>query len=157
MAWSAPIIHAVGDVLTASDWNITSNDVSFLASTIGATVATSQTTTSTSFADLATVGPTATLTTGANAIVTLTANFTNTGTNNQCIMAYAISGATTLAATSATSASFYTQTSLNSAQLSATYLQTGLTAGSNTFTAKYAVNSGTGTFAFRNIIVMPLP
>ena len=44
-----------------------------------------------------------------------------------------------------------------SVQASATYLVSGLTAGSNTFTAKYRVDASTGTFVNRNIIVIPLP
>lgn len=28
--WTTPPLHAVGDVLTASDWNIASNDLTFL-------------------------------------------------------------------------------------------------------------------------------
>jgi hypothetical protein len=39
---------------------------------------------------------------------------------------------------------------------SATSLVTGLTAGSNTFTAQYRVNQGIGTFQVRDIIVIPL-
>jgi hypothetical protein len=34
---------------------------------------------------------------------------------------------------------------------------TGLTPGSTTFTAKYDVTGGTGTFANRSIVVVPLP
>lgn len=30
MSWATPILHAVGDVLSSSDWNITSNDLTFL-------------------------------------------------------------------------------------------------------------------------------
>lgn len=30
MSWSAPVIHSTGDVVTASDWNIDSNDLTFL-------------------------------------------------------------------------------------------------------------------------------
>lgn len=30
MSWATPILHSVGDVLTASDWNLTSNDLSYL-------------------------------------------------------------------------------------------------------------------------------
>jgi hypothetical protein len=35
-------------------------------------------------------------------------------------------------------------------------LHTDLTPGSNTFTAKYRVASGTGTFLSRRIVVFPL-
>ncbi len=38
----------------------------------------------------------------------------------------------------------------------ATFLVTGLTAGSNTFTQQYKVNGGTGTFANRRLLVIPL-
>ena len=44
MAWTAPVIHSVGDVLTASDWNISSNDLTYLrARTLGQTSTTSST------------------------------------------------------------------------------------------------------------------
>jgi hypothetical protein len=36
-------------------------------------------------------------------------------------------------------------------------MATGLTQGSNTFTAKYQVSAGTGTFQWRNITVLALP
>ena len=48
-------------------------------------------------------------------------------------------------------------TGSNTDQGSATFYVTGLTAGSNTFTAKYRVDAGTGTFANRTIVVIPLP
>ena len=68
MAWSTPITHAVGDILTTTDWNISSIHLTFLGGAACATVTASQTTTSTSYTDLATVGPAVTLTTGANAV-----------------------------------------------------------------------------------------
>lgn len=154
MAYSAPVIHAVGDIFTASDNNILANDISFLAGTTGATVATSQTTASTSYVDLATAGPAVTVTTGANAIVTVTAELSNATVNDQSFMGYAISGATTLAAADATALMLVASAVF---QASATYLQTGLTPGSNTFTAKYRVTASTGTWLNRTIIVQPLP
>ena len=42
-------------------------------------------------------------------------------------------------------------------QGSATYVVSGLTAGSHTFTAKYRTSAGTETFTNRSIIVIPLP
>jgi len=41
-------------------------------------------------------------------------------------------------------------------QASATYFVSGLTAGSNTFTAKYR-GTNTCTFANRKIVVIPMP
>jgi hypothetical protein len=40
---------------------------------------------------------------------------------------------------------------------SATSVITGLTPGSNTFTAKYRITGGTGTWRDRDIVVIPLP
>jgi hypothetical protein len=42
-------------------------------------------------------------------------------------------------------------------QASASFLVTGLTAGSLAFTAKYRTSAGTSTFQNRNIIVIPMP
>jgi hypothetical protein len=157
MAWATPIIHAVGDILTASDWNISSNDLSFLAGTTSASVVTSQGTASTSYVDLATVGPAVTVTTGANALVILTTNISNNSASTFSNMGYAISGATTLAAADVTALSIATPTGSIGQQVSELTRASALTAGSNTFTAKYRVGSGTGTFANRSITVIPLP
>ena len=46
MAWATPIIHSVGDILTASDWNISSNDLSFLGDLQTNFIGTNETTTS---------------------------------------------------------------------------------------------------------------
>ena len=54
MAWVTPVIHAVGDILTASDWNIGSNDQTFLSGSVGNAVLTSQSSASGSYTDLAT-------------------------------------------------------------------------------------------------------
>ena len=102
MAWATPITHSVGDILTASDWNITSNDVTFLASTSFASVGASQSTASGSYTDLATVGPAVTVTTGTSALVILTCNGANSGGGfDAALMGFAVSGATTVAASDA--------------------------------------------------------
>jgi len=63
-----------------------------------ATVATSQTTSSATYTDLATAGPAVTVTTGTKALVIVTTAFRDTGgTNNLAWMSYAVSGATTVA------------------------------------------------------------
>lgn len=158
MAWTTPILHSVGDVLTASDWNITSNDVSFLAGTASAFVATSQTTASTSYTDLATVGPAVTVTTGAHALVFFAAIMANNTGNGESLMAAAVSGATTIAAAAGTGQLLYQTYSSGSGSQSASFsFVSGLTPGSNTFTAKYAGQGGTSTFQNRTITVIPLP
>lgn len=118
------------------------------------TVATSQTTTSTSYTDLATAGPAATVTIGANglALVIITGKLFNSGVNDT-FMGYAVSGANTVAATDTTAQVVNSTPGQRNSTMS---LLTGLTPGSTTFTAKYRVAAGTGTFSDRNIIVIPL-
>ena len=64
----------------------------------GSNIATGQTTTSTSYADLATVGPSATVTTGTKALVIFTSYVRNTSTGPGMSVSVAVSGATTLSA-----------------------------------------------------------
>jgi hypothetical protein len=118
-------------------------------------VATSETTASTSFVDLATSGPAATVTIGASglAIVIVSAYIFNSG-GGETHMGYALSGANTVAAASETDSIVNTGTAANT--YSFVKLLTGLTAGSTVFTAKYKVTSGTGTFRNRRISVIPL-
>jgi len=69
-------------------------------------------------------------------------------------MSYAVSGATTVAAIDGRA--LQVQGS-NFTRASATSVITGLTPGSNTFTAKYRITGGTGTWRDRDIVVIPLP
>lgn len=122
-------------------------------STSSSTVATSQTTTSTAFTDLTTSGPAVTVTvpTSGAVLVTVTGRLFNSAANFT-IMGFALSGANTVAGTDTRSLLVF---GTNAVQASATYLVTGLTAGSTTFTAKYRVSAGTGTFSDRSILVRP--
>ena len=156
MAWTAPKTWAVGDVLTASDLNTYNRDNLTALQPQQATVSTQQTTTATSYPDLGTVGPAVTLTTGTSVLVDIGAFMTNTGSAGIAAssMAVAVSGATTIAAPASQVYCAIGATGNNpSFKMSYTGLVTGLTAGSNTFTAKYQVSAGTGTFAERCIVV----
>jgi hypothetical protein len=120
----------------------------------GATVATTQTTTSTSYTDLATSGPAVTLTTGTTAFVIVTTYSYNATSGTATYMSFGVSGATTIAAGDSTSVSLLgMKTGGQEWSNSAVYPVT-LTAGSNTFTSKYKTSSGTGTFGNRSIIVI---
>lgn len=124
-----------------------------------ATVATAQTTTSASFTDLATVGPSVTLTTGTKALVIVSSLGGADTVNRSVHHGYAVSGATTVAASSSTSHQSHNNVGSpqNQDQDSFVSLLTGLTAGSNTFTSKYLVSgAGTGQFSNRNITVMDM-
>jgi hypothetical protein len=119
-----------------------------------ATVAASETTASTSFVQLATTTDAVTVTIGANglALVTVSADVSNSGANITNVD-FAISGATTRAATDTTALKNPTTTVVGQSR---TTLITGLTPGSTTFGLRYRVAAGTGTFLNRSIIVVPL-
>lgn len=123
-----------------------------------ATVATSETTTSTSYADLTTTTDTVTVTIGNSgmALVLLQANGTSTASNYSYI-GFAISGASTIAASDSMALQYSVWSSGIQTQAGAPFLVTGLTAGSTTFKMKYRVAGGTGTFLNRRISVIPFP
>jgi hypothetical protein len=75
--------------------------------------------------------------------------------DDQCVMAFAVTGGTTRAAADSTSI-MLTERS-NAIRAGATYLVKSLTAGLNTFTAQYRVTGGTCTWTARNIVVIPWP
>jgi len=119
----------------------------------GATVATSEATSSTTYTDLTTSGPAVTVTVSSTkALVTVTTRLSGGNGGATCFMGFAVSGSTTVAA--ADTQSLDQEGSSLISQKSAIYLVTGLTAGSNTFTAKYKGGSSC-TYANRNIIVTP--
>jgi hypothetical protein len=122
-----------------------------------ALVSTSQTTTSSSYTDLTTVGPSLTVNVSSSgtALVMLTAQLSNSNANRICYMGFAVSGASTVAASDAQSVSLTSASANATAQVTATYLVTGLTPGSNTFTAKYRRTNNTCTFVNRSIVITP--
>jgi hypothetical protein len=122
--------------------------------TATATVATTQSTASTSYTDLATAGPAVTLTTGTQVLV-----FTNTGistaSGRYAFADFDISGATTRAAADATCIQGGDDTNSVQFRIGVANLMT-VTAGSNTFTMKYRGNAGTNSFLNRTITVVAL-
>lgn len=119
-----------------------------------ATVATSQTSASTTYTDLATVGPSVTLTTGTSVLVLVSAfmdnNFATIYTD------FAISGATTRSATD-TTCLLDVFSGAGAKRLRATVANlVTVTAGSNTFTMKYRVAGSTGAWQDRTIGVIAL-
>jgi hypothetical protein len=96
-------------------------------------IATSQATTSLTYTDLSTVGPTVTIVTGTSAYVTIQTLGADAVSNRQ-FMSFAVSGASTV------TAGTYEIAPVNAnvtSPLTLTFVVTGLTAGSNVFTAKY--------------------
>jgi hypothetical protein len=176
MAWSVPLTAVANSALTAAQFNASVRDnlnetAAAKATTAGSIFAgtgvnalaerfitdnivdTSETTTSTTYADLATNGPLVTTTTGVQAMVFAVCQLSNSGAGSSAA-SYEISGATSSAASDSRAilidGGSSTQPRYGVSQLIAT------TPGSNTFKMKYRVTSGTGTFIKRRICIMGL-
>lgn len=178
MAWTAPMTAVAGATFTAAQFNQYVRDnlnetapakataagqffVSTGANAIAArqltsqVIVTSQTTTSTSFTDLATVGPRVTAATSDRALILFASQLDNTATNGAASVSVEVSGATTIGASNDWRIVRDGVASGNPHRYGSAHLFTGLTPGNNTFTMKYVVGSGTGTFAARELIVLP--
>ena len=181
MAWSAPMTAVANSIFTAAQFNQFVRDNLnetapakavnvggyFVATGVNAIaertagddfVNAGEDTTSTSFTDLATPGPAITKTTGTSALVAVYGLVSNDTAGVSALMSYAVTGATSAAASDTRSVTYQpgSVAAARSIRASAVTLHTGLTAGSNTFTAKYRVTGGTGTFNNRRIAVLPL-
>ena len=118
-----------------------------------ANVVTYQGTSSPTYTNLATTGPAVTLVTGTSAIISISANIV-APTGQAGFMSFAVSGATTLAASDQNSIIIGGVTGGVQASGSRTMVISGLTAGTNTFTAKYSSPSSlTSNFQYRDISV----
>jgi hypothetical protein len=123
----------------------------------GATITTFETTFSSPYTDLPTLGPAVTVavSTVGKALVTVTSTQSTTSNGTDCFMAFAVSGATTIAASDSQAQQMGFFKGGLPASNSATYLVTGLATGNITFTAKYRSGNFDCSFANRNIIVTP--
>jgi len=149
-------IGSTGQVLTVAggipSW---ATPASASPASAGATVATDQSTTSSSYTDLSTSGPAVTLTTGTKVLVIVSAYEYQSTSGGQARMSYAVSGATTIAAGDSTAVSLrrVDDTNIRASAVS----RITVTAGSNTFTAKYRTTGvGTANFLDREICVIDL-
>jgi len=117
-------------------------------------VATQENTTSATYTGL-TTALAVTVTTGTKALVIISGAFQNGSLASAGFMSYAISGATTVAASDDWGIASYLGTATNfQDRKSAARLVTGLTAGSNTFTTQYRSGTGTIYYSLRNITVI---
>lgn len=181
MAWSTPMTAVSNATFTAAQFNASVRDnllecptakattagqvfISTAANAIAArvptrfTVATAQTTTSiAAYGDLATVGPTVSVTTGTQALVFMSAAIGNATGAGGGLMGFAVSGATTIAASDDRAMRVMSSNAAETQRLTVMHMQIGLTSGSNTFTAKYTTpTGGTCTFQQRELAVFPL-
>ena len=147
-------IGSTGQVLTVAGGVPTWATAAGQAASASAQVNTQQSTTSGSFTDLATAGPAVTLTTGTKALVIVDCVSLNTTNQVGAFMGCEVTGASSVSASTNDSAQTFSGNEFATRTKAIRY--TGLTAGSNTFTAKYKVEGNTGTFEKRNIFVMDL-
>jgi hypothetical protein len=181
MAWTAPMTAVANATFTAAQFNTHVRDnlletapakaanaggyfvatgTNAIAERRGTSALTDpgtpDTRTSTSYGDMTNAGPAVTVTTGTRALVTISCEAvggSGDAATSESRMSFAVSGATTIAATDAVCAC---RTGADTRfQLSRTVYLTTLIAGSNTFTAKYRVSAGTTTFSHREINVLP--
>jgi hypothetical protein len=146
-----------GKYLTTNGTSESWGTVAAIPANATARVNTQQQVTSGSYVDLATAGPAVTVTTGTKALVIVTSGIiANSG--DQGFMSFAVSGSTTIAASDANALQAISRSNDGNQILraSAATLVT-LTAGSNTFTAKYRFpGGGVVEFLNREIFVMNL-
>lgn len=129
-------------------------NISFQSNAVLAT----ESTTSGSWVDLATVGPTVTVTIGSSgrALVIMSGVLSNLAVAFSR-MSYEVSGATTISATTTDgNGNSIVIAEARETSLSTVHFLTGLNAGSTTFKAKYTVSGGTGNFWMRKLTVIPL-
>lgn len=117
-----------------------------------------QGTNGTAYVDCATVGPSVTVTIkpSGRARVTITANMSESDSNDGGRMGVAVSGANTIAADDSKSLAFFPKVTGAYACYSRVIFYTGLNAGSTTFTAKYKDSGGDNTWSQREILVEPM-
>lgn len=180
MAWTVPLTAVSNASLTAAQWNASVRDnlnetAVAKATTAGsmfvgtgtntlaeripgtATIATSQTTTSTTYTNLTTVGPQVTVTTGTRAIAWWNVRMSNNTAGQNCFASVSVGGATpTQVGQDSYSLRYQSYGSNSVHQSDGMHMWTGLTAGSNTFTVVYKVDAGTGAFQDRDLTVLPL-
>ncbi len=153
-------VGANNTVLTADSAEATglkwAAPASALPANATASVAAQEVTTSTSYTDLATAGPAVTLTTGTKALIIVTAIITGDLSSNFSYMGYAVSGATTISATDSTALQWRQGSATGTRVRSSAASIVTLTAGSNTFTAKYRADFGgnNASFETRSILVI---
>lgn len=157
---TAPTVPAVtGDTYAGTPTGVQTiynGSVWVCVTEIGATTNTSGTTASTSYTPTLTSGgtnPSVTLVTGTQALVSLSVTFNPDSVPGVCVMSFGVSGATTLAASDAQGVSMNILSATRDHTIARTFVITGLTAGTNTFTLNYKTSVGTLTAKARSVVV----
>jgi hypothetical protein len=180
VAWTTPLTAVANTALTAAQWNASVRDnLLMTAPAVGTTagslicvsgtntvvqrlpgqfaVAGGETTTSTTYTGTlsggaGSAGPGFPINTGVKALVAFHCRQSTSVAGTNVWTSVAVSGATTIAASDSWAISVDVTGQLFHGL---TYIETGLTAGVNTFQMQYRVSGGTGTFATRRLNVCP--
>lgn len=185
MAWTSPMTFVANQALTASQLNthlkenlqevmpakaFTTGGFFVTATPHRITqrltrkqyIDTTETTAETDWTDLTTIGPTVTCQTGDSAMAWFGCRQDNSASGYSRVTVE-VGGEGTASSGNSDGGSSVEASDDNGALVSdrtvfwGTSIHfTGLTPGTNTFTMKYRVSSGTGTFRYRRLIVMPL-
>lgn len=179
MVWTAPMTAVAGTVFTAAQFNThvrdnlneTAPGKATMVSSVFVgngpnsiverlpnvdNVGTVETTTSVTYTDLATSGPTVTTNTGSRALIFIRCAMENSGANDSSFMTFEVSGASSFAASDTFAINIDGLAAASRMRIGSMYMISTLTGGSNTFTAKYKVSAGTGTFLSRQLAIFPL-
>lgn len=177
MPYSVPLTAVANASLTAAQWNAsvrdniletvpakaTTDGQHFVSTGAGAvaarkidvtSVATADSTTSTSYVALASAGPALTASTGPGALVAIHSRLTNNTLGAFSYSSFEVSGASTQAANDFTMIGYESSNANDNIYMSGVWVVI-LNAGSNTFTMRYRVNANTGTFENRRLSVVP--
>lgn len=178
MAWTAPPTAIANTALAAATWNAGVRDNlletapakaskagslfvsdgvnSIVERTIGFDeVLTAQQSSSTTYDDLATVGPQVTVDTGTRALYILSAQSGHSADNSAVRTSIEVTGATSISPGDSREMLIDGLPGGQALAVSWAHLETQLNPGSNTFTMKYRVTVGTGTWSERRLIVLP--
>lgn len=180
MAWTSPMTFVSNTALTAAQLNTylrdnmnetapakaTTSGYHFVSAGesviaerpwIGENIPAYETTTSGSYTNLATTGPTITAVTGSQIMYVMSSQLRCTTAANTAIrVSLDISGATTIAASDNKDLVIDGLGTGNKLKCSVVYMET-VTPGTNTFTMKYRTNAGaTGEFGERHLILICL-
>lgn len=178
MAWSAPLTAVANAAFTAAQFNASVRDdmletapakataagqmfVATAANAIAArlpvasSVSVAENTASTAYAALTTAGPAVAVTCTTFVIVAVTAKLThNTATANG-FASYAISGASTTAASDNVALSRQFANTTDFIRATAVTMQIGMNPGASTFTMQYRTTAGSAGFDARHLFAMP--
>lgn len=179
MAWTAPLTWVGNQTLTHTTLNTHLRDnMNMLAPALATTmssffvgtgvnemeerycksarVATSESRSSSAYGDLATVGPSVTLETGANAIVIITCKTATSSDGQAQVMSWGATGSTSVSASDTWCYMCEGINASNDQSGCSVYRTQSLNPGTHTFTAKYR-GTGTGSAFFDNRMICVLP